>query len=191
MALDPTMNTALQAAAPLAFCALEMALPDHDIRALDGSGVVSFNGLLFTGSDDTYGTLNGIETITESVATEAPKVRFSFLPKSMIALASLVNPVVQGSEVTFWFGVVNPATGLVMGVPEVLFVGELDEAEVSTTQSSQTITFDVASAWERLFDANEGARMNDAYQQSLYAGDLAFQYITGVQENIYWGFRAP
>jgi len=189
MALDASMNAALLTPAPMMFCALEIILPDHTIRLLLGSGAIALAGQVYSGSDTIYGTLNAIEPVTDAVGTEAPRVRFTFLPTSEFALASLTNPYVQGSEVSLWVGVANPQTGLVIGQAELLFLGELDEANVDIDKGSRVITFDVASAWDRLFDGNEGARANNAFQQSLYPGDDAFADITGVAEPIFWGFN--
>lgn len=191
MALNASLDAALKSAAPTVFCALQIELPGHTIRVLDGAGAISFGGNTFTGSDATYGVLSAVESIAEEVGTEAPRVRFVFLPTSNTAMAGITAPQVQGSPVRLWYGAVNPQTGLVIGEPELLFLGELDEAELSGGMNSRTLTFDVASAWDLLFDQNEGARMNDAFWQWLYPGDRGFQYVTGVQQKVYWGFNGP
>lgn len=190
MALDASLNAALQAPAAVAFCALEIVLPSKTIRVLDGAGAVGFDGKVFQGADPEFGTLRAIDPLEEQVGTEAPRARFTFMPRSNNAKAQITNPGVQGSEVSCWFGVVDPATGLVIGQPELLFIGELDEASVDTDKGSDVITFDVASAWDRFFDGNEGARQTDNYQQANYPGDRAFQFITGVEEQLHWGFKA-
>lgn len=190
MALDGSLNAALLAPAPLVFCALEIVLPNHTIRVLDGAGAIGFNGMVFQGFDATYGSLNGIESITESVGTEAPRVRFTFLPRSNNALAGLASPGNQGAAVTMWIGAVIPQTGLVIGQPEPLFVGELDESSFDYDEGSGILTMDCGSAWDRFFEGNEGARQTDAFQQSIYPGDLAFRFITGVDEQLYWGYNA-
>ena len=190
MALDASLNAAFQAPAVVAFCALEIALPSKTIRSTDGAGAVGFDGMVFQGADPDFGVLNVVEQITDQIGTEAPRVRFSFLPRSNNAKAQITSPGVQGSAVSFWVGVVNPATGLVIGQPELLFIGELDEASVDTDKGSDVITFDVASAWDRFFEGNEGARQTDAFQQANYPGDRGFSFITGVDEQLYWGYKA-
>ena len=191
MALNTSLDAALKGVAPLVTIMFEMVLPDHTIRVMDGSGEIPFGGETFTGSDPTYGVLNAIEDISEQVGTEAPRVRFSFLPASLTALANITAPDKQGSEVTVWLAAINPATGLLIGQPEVLFVGELDSAEIDYDPKSTVITFDVASAWERLFDANEGNRLNNAFHQSVWPGERGFEFVTVVQRQEPWGYSGP
>ena len=193
MALDASLDAALQGAAPTIFVAVRIALPEYTIRLVDGSGVVAFDSQTFTGSDDTYGVLNAVEAIEEGTGEEAPKVRISFLPPSVSAIAGLTAPGVQGSAVPIWLGAVDPATGLVIGEPELLFLGELDEADLETDLGSQLLVMDVASIWERLFDLNEGARPNKDFHQSIYgtSDENGFNHVTGVQQQLYWAAEAP
>ncbi len=193
MALDASLEAALQGAAPTIVVLLKIELPDHTIRLVDGAGVVAYESQTFTGEDETYGTLSGIESIEEGVGDEAPKVRISFLPPTVTAIANLTAPGVQGSPVNIWMGAVDPSTGLIVGDPELLFSGELDEAELATDQGSQILLMDVASIWERLFDSNEGARQNQDFHQSIYgtSNEGGFNDVTGVQKKLYWGFQGP
>lgn len=191
MALDVSLAAALQGPAATVFCALEIVLPDHTLRVLDGTGVVAFGDRTFGGSDATFGILHAIESVAEQVGTEAPRVRFTFMPSTMDATVALSAPSAQGSEVSLWFGAVDPATGLVIGEPELLFIGELDAVEGAFDQNSRVLTLDVASAWDRLFDVNEGNRLNNAFHQSIWPGELGFQYVTQIQRDEPWGFDAP
>lgn len=185
MTLNPSMGNALQGAAPLVCLLLEIELPSHTIRISDG-GPVIFGGQLFDSQDSVYGVLDQVETVTDALGTEAPKVRFGFLPASLPAMAEITNPTNQGSPVKLWFGAIDQATGWLIGEPELLFLGELDTAEFEATESATVITFDVASAWERLFDSNEGLRLNNAFLQSVWPGALGFEYITHIQRRLPW-----
>lgn len=191
MTLNAPLDAALKSAAPLVCVLIKIELPGHTIRLLDGGGEVSFGGETFTGEDDIYGVLDAVEPITEQVGTEAPAVRFTFLPASLDALADITNPGNQGSPVHVWFGAVSPATGQIIGDPELLFLGELDTAEAEASESATVISFDAVSAWERLFEGNEGRRLNDKYWQSIYPGALGMQFVTEIQRDLPWGYDAP
>jgi len=191
MALDASLNTALQGAAPLVCLLLKIELPDHTIRLVDGAGEVVFNAETYLGEDETYGVLENIETLSEQVGTEAPLVRLTFLPASVNALADLTDPTNQGAPVHIWFGAVDHATGALSGEPELLFFGELDTADVDVSSTSTVISFNVASAWERLFDANEGQRLNNAFIQSVYPGALGASFVIAIQRDLPWGYDAP
>lgn len=191
MALDASLDAALKGAAPLVCLLLKMELPGHTILLVDGAAEVVHGGETYTGEDEVYGVLDAVEQMTEQVGTEAPTVRFTFLPSSLVALADITDPANQGSPVYVWFGAVDPATGQIVGEPELLFLGELDTAEVEAGGSSTVISFDVVSAWERLFEANEGHRLNDKFWQSIYPGARGMQYVTEIQRDLPWGYDAP
>ncbi|WP_309091709.1 hypothetical protein [Phenylobacterium sp.] len=191
MSLDASLDAALRGAAPLVCVLLKIELPGHTILLVDGVGEVTYDGETYTGEDEVYGVLDSVEGITEQVGTEAPTVRFTFLPATLSALADITDPANQGSRVYVRFGAIDPATGLLIGEPELLFLGELDTAEVEAGEASTVIAFDVVSAWERLFEANEGRRLNDKYWQSLYSGARGMQYVTEIQRDLPWGYDAP
>jgi hypothetical protein len=191
MALDASLDTALKGAAPLVCFILKIELPDHTIRLIDGAGTVVFNAETYTGEDSVYGVLNGIETLSEEVGTEAPMVVLTFLPKTLAAMAAITAPANQGSPVSLWFGSVSQATGALIGEPELMFLGELDTADVEVGQSATVINFNVGSAWERLFDANEGHRLNNAFIQSVYPGALGASFVISIQRDLPWGYDAP
>ena len=181
------LTTRLDAADTLV---MEIVLPGATIRVVDGAGQVTFGGEVYSGDDLVFGPLKAVESVTEQIGTEAPRVRFSFLPATFEGLSQLTDPAAQGSEVSLWFGAVSPETGLLIGTPELLFLGELDEAVVDYG-TAVVVTLDVASAWERLFEAQEGTRLNNAFQQSLYPGDLGFAFVTEIQRQEPWGYDAP
>ncbi|QBX38676.1 DUF2163 domain-containing protein [Brevundimonas sp. S30B] len=191
MPLNASLDAALKGAAPLVCLLLKIELPDHTIRITDGAGQVVFGGETYSGEDAVYGTLDQVETVAEQIGTEAPKVRFGFLPASLAALASITNPANQGAPVSLWFAAVNPSTGLLIGDPELLFLGELDTADTETSEGSTLITFDVASAWERLFDASEGQRLNNTFIQSVWPGARGAEFVSQVQRDLPWGYDAP
>lgn len=191
MALDSSLDAALKGAAPLIVLLVRVDLPDHTIRVVDGAGQVVFDGATWLGEDGVYGVLDGIETLTEQVGTEAPMVRLTFLPADLAALAALTAPANQGSTVRIWLGAVDAATGALTGAPELLFYGELDTADADVSESRTVISLNVASAWERLFDANEGHRLNNAFIQSIYPGALGASFVIAIQRDLPWGYDAP
>lgn len=187
MALDASLNTALQGAAPLVCLLLKIELPGGDILLIDGAGEVVFNAETYLGLDDVYGVLDSIETLSEQVGTEAPMVRLTFLPASVNALADITDPANQGAAVHIWFGAIG-TDGLLIGEPELMFLGEIDTADVEVSTERTVVSFNVASAWERLFDANEGQRLNNAFIQSNYPGALGASFVISIQRSLPWGY---
>jgi hypothetical protein len=190
MALDVAMNAALQQPASMICCLIQIVLPGHTVRIHDGAIPITHDGHLYEGEDEVFGTLEGVEDVTEQVGTEAPTVRFTFLPTSIAAMAEITSPQTQGSEVSIWFGVIDPNAGQLIGAPELLFLGEIDTADVDVDMNLTVISFDVASAWERLFEASEGQRLNNSFQQFMYPGDLGMEFVTQIQREEPWGYDA-
>lgn len=191
MALDASLDTALKGAAPLVCLLLKVELADHTITVLDGAGEVAFGGDTYTGEDAVYGVWDTSEPIVEQVGTEAPIVRLRFLPSSLAALADLTNPTNQGARIWIWVGAINPATGSLTGTPEPMFFGEFDTADVEADSGRTVIDMQGASAWERLFEANEGHRLNNAFIQSIYPGALGASFVISIQRDLPWGYDAP
>jgi hypothetical protein len=191
MALDASLDAALKGAAPLVCLLVRVDLPEHTIRVVDGAGEVVFDSAVWRGEDSIYGVLDSIDTLSEQVGTEAPMVRLTFLPADLAALANLTDPTNQGSEVHVWLGAVDPASGAIIGAPELLFFGVLDAADAEVSTERTVIMLDVASAWERLFETNEGQRLNNAFIQSIYPGALGASYVISIQRDLPWGYDAP
>ena len=190
MSLDSSLDAALKGAAPLVCLLLKIELPGHTIRLVDGAGEVAFDAETYLGEDDVYGVLDNIETLSEQVGTEAPLVRLTFLPATVDALGDLTNPANQGAAVQIWFGAIG-TNGALIGEPESLFIGELDTADAEVSTERTVVAFNVASAWERLFDLGEGQRLNNAFIQSIYPGAKGAEFVIAIQRSLPWGYDGP
>src|SRR3546814_5763538 len=65
--VDPTLQAAFAAPAPWIFGAVEIVLPDYNLRLLDGASELTINGNLYKGEDATFGTLAAISTLSEEI----------------------------------------------------------------------------------------------------------------------------
>lgn len=195
MALDPQMKLGMQQPYFVSAYLMEIELPDYTIRLLDGSGEVHWGQKSFFGSDPTFGAIQAIDPIQEQVGTEAPLMRMKFLPQSTFSMANITGADKQGSPVSIWWAVVHPETGAVIGEPYLVFSGELDAAEADIEQSETTVTFDIGSVWERLFQNQEGKRLNNANHQRVWAEratqERGFEFVVAIQRNEPWGYDQP
>ena len=66
--LTPSLDAALSTDRPLVFGALKLDLPGGSACFLDGGGEVSFGGSTFRGTDATFGTIAGLDTIDDGVS---------------------------------------------------------------------------------------------------------------------------
>jgi hypothetical protein len=191
MALDATMDAALKGVYALMFGAVEIVLPSATVRLLDGAGTVTFGGRTFTGKDATYGALHDVQAIADGLDNEAPAMTLSLLPPTLSAIAALCSPAAQGGAVTVWVGVVNPVTGLVIGSPDVRFLGAMDVPTLKVGRNSRMVEITVTSAFDRFFDGDEGVRLNDAWHQSIWPGETGLSAVNAVQRRLPWGSDAP
>jgi hypothetical protein len=176
----------------LMFVAVEIGLPTGmPLRLMDGSGQVTFAGRTFTGSDPVYGVLAALEPVQDGLGDEAPSLRIGINPPTPSASAMLAAANMQGQSVLVWIGTVTPATGSVVPDPLLIFAGNIDQGVVSIGLGTRSVALDCVSIWERLFEDLEGPRLNNAYHQSVYPGELGFEFVTSVQRQLPWGADTP
>jgi hypothetical protein len=185
--LSPAMAAALAESRVLLFGAVRIALPNYTIRLLDGSGALPIGNEIYQGRDATYGVLDTIEGIEESLGAEAPTLSIGLIPASDAALAALVDPSVQGAEVQVMVGVVNLSTGQPVGIPYQVFVGELDVPTITWGENDLRLEYRVISVAERFFQIEEGRRLSSAFHQSVWPGEKGLDYCTDVEITLPWG----
>lgn len=188
---DPALQAALEGEAPWLFGAVEFAFPDYTLRLLDGSGELLIGGELFVGEDETFGVLDTISELTEAIGDEAPEIQIGLLPPDGEALATLASSAMQGSIVKVMLGAWDPASGNVIGEPEVIFLGEIDVPSFESEEGSRTVSYSIVSVFERMFEISEGERASDGWHQSIWPGERGFEYITGTAATLYWGAKRP
>jgi hypothetical protein len=190
-AFTPAMETALQQSFATVFFALKIELPAADVTLLDGSAVVAFGGDTYTGSDDLFGTVDSIDSLTDGTGDNAPALSIIFSPASDADAAAICSPTFQGSLVTLYFGAIDPATGEVIADPLPLFIGEVDQPVLTVDKGSRSLRFECASAFERLFSGDEGIRLSDSHHKEVWPGETGLANMTGIIRTIYWGVDRP
>ncbi|MGK2287297.1 hypothetical protein [Pedomonas sp. V897] len=192
MPLAPAMDAALQGAAPTLVGLVEIELPDYNLRLLaPGTGLIAWGDKVFTGADPNFGVLAAISEISDGTGDEAPAITLTLMPSSDAAAGLLASPTMQGSPVKIWQAAVDRVSGLVYADPELLFIGELDVPTIVSGPDGRTLEYEVVSVFERLFEQDEGARLVSGFHKSIWPGELGFDFVTGVEDQIYWGVEAP
>ena len=188
--LSPGLAAALEQDRVLLVGAIEMVLPSHTVRLLDGSGQVMIGGHLYSGRDAAWGVVDSVKGITESTGDTAPAITLGMIPASDTALADMLDPALQGSAVTVMLCAVSPITGTVLGDPYVLFLGELDVPTLKGGERDRRVEIKVTSVAERFFALEEGRRLSSSFHQSVWPGELGMDFVTGVEVTIPWGQKA-
>lgn len=191
MAMSPAMKLALQGKAPTLATLIEIEFTDRTVRLTDG-GVVNWNGNSYVQEDSEVGILNGFSEFTETEGTESPRLEVSFEYKTNAALTRLANPTSQGTPVNVYGAAIDRNTGAIIGDPELLFSGVIDDADLRHAKNNRMLTISLSTAWELLFDDNEGARWNNDFWVHNYgSGAQAFYAVTDVQRKMFWGYKGP
>lgn len=190
-ALTSQMDAALAADRALVTLFLKIGLPGHTIRLLYGSGAVAWGSEVFTGEDALYGTLGSVDPIEDGTGDQAPSFSFSMHPPSNAAAAALAAAGNQGSAVQVWLAAIHPTSGLLIPDPYLLFTGEIDQPQLEVDAHSRQVDFECISDFERLLEEDEGARLSDAFHQSIWPGELGFANVTGVEQTVFWGVANP
>lgn len=195
MSISSAMKTEMQRPYFVSAFLIRIELADHIIRILDGAGEVSWGAEVFRGSDPLFGVMSVVDDLQEQVGTEAPGIRVKFLPESTFSMASISDPVQQGSPFNIYWTVIDQNNGTIIGEPYLVFGGELDAAEVDVDQTETSVTMDIASTWERLFMNGEGMRLNNSQHSHVWAEratqERGFEYVVAIQRQEPWGYDGP
>lgn len=156
---------------------LEFDSPNQ-VYLWSGIGSLTLDGITYTGAGD----LMQISELRESsdIAAYGATITLSGIPSEFISLA-LEEPY-QGRKAIVKFGVISGSTY----TTAVVYTGEMDQMNISYGPETVNIALDVES---RLVDLQRARirRYSHADQQSRYSGDLAFEFVTRLQnESLEW-----
>lgn len=189
--LSGPMLAAASADGLIPFVAVRLTLRSGVVIAwLDASFVATFtaNGMTstFVGEDPIYGVLAAVEDISDGGEDEAPRTRIHINPPTLSAMSALAQSVNQGSKVEIWEGLIDRASGLVVPDPDLAFEGFYDQP--SWQPGSLDLTIDCGSIFELFFENEEGVRLNDSFHQSIWPGELGFEYAQEIESRkLPWG----
>lgn len=197
--MSVALDNALRADLAHVFFAIEIRAPTFTLRLIDGASEVTFpvphpdTGALeaqtFTGSDPVFGTLGSLETMSEGLGNQAPRMRLYLRPPTREGAATLNLPTNQGSLVRMWFGALHLQTGEVIEVDDV-FTGELDVPKYAGGKTRR-VELNVFSAWEYLFTEGEGERLNHAQHTRAFPGEMGLEWVSDIERQLPWGADVP
>ena len=188
--LHPALDAALSADVVTIFGALLIELPGNTLRLLDGSAEIDLpeggGTETYSGEDADFGTWESLDEFADGTGDEAPGMVIALLPNSDGAAATLSDPLVQGSAVVVSLAARDDSTGLLIGEPYPLLVGEID-VPTHRIGASLSVEYEIVGGMERLFFNDEGIRLSQAFHEQVWPGELGFAHATGITENDYWG----
>lgn len=91
----------------------------------------------------------------------------------------------------FWLGEYNPATGRVIGTPQLTADLAIDTVTLKRSKSSRSVDIEFESAAKLLFLVMRGNALADRFHQQCYAGELGMANATGMPRSSAWGADNP
>ena len=171
----------------IGLCKIE--LPEGDVRLCDG-GFIEFDSEVYRSSDALLGTIASIQAMGEGAGPEVPAMEMVVLPPEASAPGDLAQPGWQTSRARFWIGEYDPETGTLIGDPDLVFDGQLDQASLSVGLMRE-LALTVVSLAERLFERNAGNSLTSAWHKSIWPGELGHDNATGLAVQVAWGAASP
>ncbi len=165
---------------------LRIDLPDATVRLCDG-GFIEFAGELYEGADPLFGAIGAVQPLTEGIGEEIPALELTLLPPDTSAPADLSRPGYQRSTVRAWVAEYVQETNAIVGTPDLLFHGQIDQTSLKVGRSTRELSITVVSTAERLFMLNEGNSLSPRWHKSIWPGELGHDNAIGLTVPVAWG----
>ena len=169
---------------------LKIELPSRDVLLCDG-GFITYAGDDYTAKDSVLGTIAGIEALSEGASDEIPALDITFNPPEPLAFTELTSGALQRSAVRLWLAEYDIDTNAIVGTPDLLFLGQLDQPAIRFSRTEYTVAISCVPQAEWLFEQDTGNALSSTFQKQLYPGDLGHDNGTGLQVPVAWGVASP
>lgn len=168
---------------------VRIELPSATVRLCDG-GFIVFNSEMYQSRDPVFGTIGSVEGMTEGIGDEIPALRMTLLPPISSAPADLSQPGYQNSLVQFWVGEYDQEAGVLIGPPDLLFHGQIDQITMIGGRQRREIAMTVVSTAERLFMTNDGNSLTPRWHKSIWPGERGHDNGVGLTIPVAWGVES-
>jgi len=169
---------------------LKIELPDRDVRLCDG-GFITFNSELYTSIDSVLGSIASIDSMDEGGDGAIPALDFSFSPPGPVAISALTAGALQRSDVYLWLAEYDVATNLVVGTPDLLFIGQLDQPSIRASATEYNISISCVSKAEWFFERDIGNGLSATFHKEIYPGETGHDNAAGLVVRQAWGTESP
>lgn len=186
--MDADLILSLQGVAPTPILLVTVTLASATVRWTDG-GFTDWSGETYASEDDIYGVLGAVSEIEDGADGQATVCDLTILC-DQTAMALWIDPTEQGATVTVHLGSLNRTTGLLIGEPELLFRGELDQPRIGIGPS-QSLVYSCITEEARMLEANEEQRLTDSFHKSVWPGELGYDKVTELEQKVYWRADDP
>lgn len=169
---------------------LKIDLPARTVLLCDG-GFITYAGDTYTARDSVLGNIASIESLSEGGTGELPALDITFNPPAPLAFTELTSGALQRSQVRLWLAEYNVATNAIVGTPDLLFLGQLDQPAIRYSRTEYSVSISCVPLAEWMFELDTGNSMSSTFHKSLWPGELGHDNGTGLQVPIAWGVASP
>jgi len=168
---------------------LKIEMPLETVRLCDG-GFCYFGGEKYTSRDAKWGTVAGIDPVTEGLGDEAPGGRIRFYPPDATEADELTSGALQFSRIRGWLGELS-SDGKTISHAEQLIDMLWDTSRLVLTAGQRSLDVTTISRAEKFFLSNEGNTLSDGFHRSIWGGELGLQNANGLTGQVAWGADSP
>lgn len=169
---------------------LKIELPSYTLRLCDG-GWIPWGAEKYVSQDARFGVLTALEPMEEGVGNEVPALELSFAPPSTSSPGDISQPGFQRSPAQFWIAEYNTETGVIVGTPELQFIGQVDLTTVRVSSGERTVDMSIVSTAEKLFEGNIGNTLSPTHHKMNNPGEKGHDNATGLKIAVAWGAASP
>jgi len=169
---------------------LRVDLPTAPALLCDGA-FFDFGGERYLARDPVLGSIASVNDLSEGLGNEIPALDITFNPPGPIAIATLSQAAIQRRSIKLWLAEYDPATGLIVGTPELRFNGFVDQPAIRDNESEYSVSL-VAVPWaEYFFDRDDGNTLSSSFHKSIFPGETGHDEATGLGIGVAWGAETP
>lgn len=161
------------------------------VICLTDGGFVVYAGEVYVEEQPGIGSLDTVGSLTEGGSGTTTRVEITLNATDDVAVAALCSPANQTCAVQWWEGAINPATGALVGTPELKFTGQFDTARFTVDESGWSVVIECGTEAELQLIPNTDWRMNSRCHQRAWPGERGFENVTWVTKPKYWRRSAP
>lgn len=169
---------------------VKLELPDGDVRLCE-AGLIESDGEVYAEAHVIWGSIGGVEPLSEGVGDEVPALQLTLMPADAATPSDIDQPGMQASRVRLWIGEYGLQSGELIGDPDLMFDGQVDQCSLEFTRDTRTVPMSVVSTAERLFERNSGNSLTPAFHKAIWPGELGHDNATGIGLPVAWGAASP
>lgn len=168
---------------------IKIEFPGHELRLCDGA-FFDWGADRYTSKDATFGTIGGLEPVSEGVGEEVPVFELTLLPPGETPASTLAAPGYQAARARFWLAEYDVDTGLLVGTPDLQYDGQVDQITLGFGKGVRNMVVSIVSNTARLLERNIGNSLNSAFHKSVWPGETGHDNADGLGRQVAWGVTA-